>query len=107
MTAAILTAVALAAAAFVLRCTILAPATGRHYLRKHRGWEGRIGELRALTEKPGRHAQRIKTCGQVHPDRPGAACTLPAHHHGERHEQRFGNVLRCEWFSPQLVGGAA
>ena len=106
MTILAIAAVILSATAFVLRCTILAPATGRHYLRKHRGWEGRIGELRALTEQPGRHAQRIKTCGQVHPDRPRTACTMPAHH-GVDHELRLGTVLLCTWTTPQLVGGAA
>jgi len=91
------------AAWFVLRCTVLAPATGRHSLTPHRGWEGRTDELHAL--QVGRHTQRIKTCGDRNPDELRATCTLPLHHGGSRHEQRLAGVLLREWApSPHPAG---
>jgi hypothetical protein len=92
VTAAAAAAAVLSAAAFILRCTVLAPATGRHAeTSTRRGWEGRLGELHALTLTAGRHAQTSNTCGDRNPWDNTITYNLPAHHGGNRHERRLPN----------------
>lgn len=95
MTVLAVVLVAGTAAWFVLRCTVLAPATGRHSLTPHRGWEGRTGELHAL--QVGKHTQRIKTCGDCNPWDNTITCNLPAHHGGDRHERRLADCDIQAW----------